>query len=244
MSVRHGMLRRCFWKYGSIQGAVYVSWGAISHGPSSLRFEPVASGRQLHAYSTLQRKVTAELQVKRSKFIAVAAPILQEQDAFALLSEVRDPNATHNCWAYKLGEQFRFSDDGEPGGTAGRPIYSALLLSGLDRVMVVVIRYFGGIKLGTGGLARAYGGVTSAVLRDAPTCVVKPKVAMLLEVPYDLIGSIYCMLRSYQVDNLRREYVESGAGICIKLEVELEKTDDFVNSIGSFYHGRVTISKL
>lgn len=90
-------------------------------------------------YTTLQHKVSSELEVKRSKFIAVAAPIRDEEGAHAFLSEVRDPRATHNCWAYKLGEQYRFNDDGEPGGTAGRPIHSAIVSSGLDRVMAVVL---------------------------------------------------------------------------------------------------------
>ncbi|KAH9315517.1 hypothetical protein KI387_024144, partial [Taxus chinensis] len=115
----------------------------------------------------------------------------------------RDSRATHNCWAYKLGELYRFNDDGEPGGTAGRPIHSAIVSSGLDRVMVVVIRYFGGIKLGTGGLVRAYGGVTSDCLRVAPTCVVKSKVAMILEVPFDLLGNIYPLIQSHQVANVK-----------------------------------------
>lgn len=74
------------------------------------------------------------------------------------LQAVQDLQATHNCWAYKVGAQYRFSDDGEPAGTAGRPILSAIEAQHLDRVMVVVTRYFGGIKLGVGGLVRAYGG--------------------------------------------------------------------------------------
>ncbi|KAL9258558.1 IMPACT family member in pol 5'region-like protein [Drosera capensis] len=75
-----------------------------------------------------------------------------------------------------IADQFGSNDDGEPSGTAGKPIYSAIVSSGLDRVMVVVSRYFGAIKLGTGGLVRAYGGVASECLRNAPTCLMKSKV--------------------------------------------------------------------
>jgi putative IMPACT (imprinted ancient) family translation regulator len=166
-------------------------------------------------YRSIAERVSLEKEIKKSKFIAIAAPISDEESAFSFLSEVRDPRATHNCWAFKVGQHSRCNDDGEPSGTAGKPIQSAILSSHIDRVMVVVIRYhniipfffflfplsyynpfpilieyddfneyyihkfsyFGGIKLGTGGLVRAYGGVTSECLRNAPTCLVKSKVS-------------------------------------------------------------------
>ncbi|CAK9158060.1 unnamed protein product [Ilex paraguariensis] len=143
------------------------------------------------SFTTLRERVTFERQIKKSKFIAIAGPISDERSAQSFLNDVRDPRATHNCWAYKIGDQYRSNDDGEPSGTAGKPIYSAVVSSGLDRMMVVVIRYFGGIKLGTGGLVRAYGGVAAECLRNAPTCLVKSKVPMGLEVPFDLLGVLY-----------------------------------------------------
>lgn len=85
-----------------------------------------------------------------------------------MLAEVADPTANHNCWAYRIGDDHRSSDDGEPSGTAGRPILAAIDGQGLDRVLVVVARWFGGIKLGAGGLVRAYGGVAAECLRTAP----------------------------------------------------------------------------
>ena len=77
----------------------------------------------------------------------------------------RYPDATHHCWAYRIGPAYRFGDDGEPGGTAGAPILRAIEGQGVDRVMVVVVRFYGGVKLGTGGLARAYGGTAAECLR-------------------------------------------------------------------------------
>ncbi|XP_075653969.1 uncharacterized protein LOC142624317 isoform X1 [Castanea sativa] len=150
-----------------------------------------SSSKGAGAFTTIKERVSFEKEIKKSKFIAIAGPISDEQSAFSFLSQVRDPRATHNCWAYKVGDQYRSNDDGEPSGTAGKPIHSAILSSGIDRVMVVVIRYFGGIKLGTGGLVRAYGGVTSECLRNAPTCVVKSKVPMGVEIPFDLLGILY-----------------------------------------------------
>ncbi|MGU7895871.1 IMPACT family protein, partial [Escherichia coli] len=91
------------------------------------------------------------------------------EEALAFLEAQREPQATHNCYAYKLGNLYRFFDDGEPTGTAGKPILHAIEAQGLDRVVVLVVRYFGGIKLGAGGLVRAYGGVAAEALRRAST---------------------------------------------------------------------------
>ncbi|MBV2204868.1 MAG: IMPACT family protein [Pseudomonas sp.] len=103
--------------------------------------------------------------ISKSRFLAKAAPISTADEAQAFIQAVSDPTATHNCWAWKIGNQYRFSDDGEPGGTAGRPMLTAIEGQDFDRVVVVVIRWFGGIKLGTGGLARAYGGTPAKCLQ-------------------------------------------------------------------------------
>lgn len=105
--------------------------------------------------------------IKKSRFLALAEPITSAQEAsrFFLANAVSE--ATHNCWAWKLGGEYRFNDDGEPGGTAGRPILQAIEGQQCDRVAVLVIRWFGGVKLGTGGLVRAYGGAAAQCLRLA-----------------------------------------------------------------------------
>ncbi|KAK2977300.1 hypothetical protein RJ640_013065 [Escallonia rubra] len=157
---------------------------------SSSRTSP-SPGPNPGSFTTIQERVTFVREIKKSKFIAIAGHIPDERSAQSFLNEVKDPRATHNCWAYQVGDQYRSNDDGEPSGTAGKPMHSAIVSSGLDRVMVVVIRYFGGIKLGTGGLVRAYGGVAAECLRNAPTCLVKSKVPMGLEVPFDLLGVLY-----------------------------------------------------
>ena len=110
---------------------------------------------------TLADKVVYEEEIQKSRFIAKAAPVASEEEALAFLAENREPEATHNGYAYKIGLLYRFSDDGEPSGTAGKPILHAIEAQGLDRVAVLVVRYFGGVKLGAGGLVRAYGGVAA-----------------------------------------------------------------------------------
>lgn len=103
--------------------------------------------------------------IQKSRFITQAAPIRNAAEALDFIQAVSDPSATHNCWAWKFGQQYRFSDDGEPGGTAGRPMLTAIEGQDFDQVVVVITRFFGGIKLGTGGLARAYGGCTARCLQ-------------------------------------------------------------------------------
>lgn len=186
------------------------------------------------AYTTLKERATFEKEIKKSKFIAIAGSISDEQSAFSFLSQVRDPRATHNCWAYKVGDQYRSNDDGEPSGTAGKPIHSAIESSGIDRVMVVVIRYFGGIKLGTGGLVRAYGGVASECLRNAPTCLVKSKVRMGVEVPFDLMGVLYHQLQHFQVEDIKQDY-ETGKD-CVTMvtfQVDFDCIEELEDAIKS-----------
>lgn len=105
--------------------------------------------------------------IKKSRFLAQAAPVDSPEQALAFVRQVSDPAATHNCWAYRIGQDYRFNDDGEPGGTAGRPILQAIEGQGIDRAVVVVTRWFGGVKLGAGGLVRAYGGTAAECLRVA-----------------------------------------------------------------------------
>ncbi|XP_055832028.1 uncharacterized protein LOC129900958 [Solanum dulcamara] len=166
------------------------------------------------AFTKLKERVTFEEEIPKSNFIAIAGHIPDEGSAqFYCEEEVRDPRATHNCWAYKVGEQYRTNDDGEPSGTAGKAIHSAIASSGLDRIMVVIIRHFGGIKLGTGGLVRAYGGVAAECLRNAPTCLIKSKVPMGLEVPFELLGVFHTQLQSFQAEDIKQDYDAGKDGV-------------------------------
>ncbi|KAL8246813.1 hypothetical protein R6Q59_008029 [Mikania micrantha] len=151
------------------------------------------------AFTTIAETVSLERDIKKSKFIAVAGYIPDERSAQSFLSEV--------------GNQYRSNDDGEPSGTAGRPIQSAIENSGLDRVMVVVIRHFGGIKLGTGGLVRAYGGVATECLKNAPTRLIKSQVPMGVEVTFDLLGVVYHQLQLFKAEEIKQDYDTGKDGI-------------------------------
>jgi uncharacterized YigZ family protein len=110
---------------------------------------------------------TSEQEIKKSRFIAIAGPVADEHAAKAFIAVHSDATANHNCWAWRIGQAYRFTDAGEPSGTAGKPILQAIDGQALDHVAVVVIRWFGGILLGSGGLIRAYGGTAALCLRAA-----------------------------------------------------------------------------
>ncbi|MCX7783003.1 MAG: IMPACT family protein [Meiothermus sp.] len=169
-----------------------------------------------HSRLTLERAWSHELEVKHSRFVVRAAPVISPEEALAFLRSVRVPEATHNCWAYKVGPLYRFSDDGEPSGTAGRPILSAVEGQGLDGVMVVVTRYFGGIKLGAGGLVRAYGGVASECLRQAPKRVIVPRVRCALQAPFEFSHALFHLLEGLQRET--ETYNEAGLSVVFTLE--------------------------
>jgi uncharacterized YigZ family protein len=166
---------------------------------------------------TLAGRASHAIEVKHSRFLAFAAPVETAGAALAFLDDVGDPAATHNCWAYRIGVQYRSSDDGEPAGTAGRPILAAIDGQGFDRVVVVVTRWYGGIKLGAGGLVRAYGGCAAECLRTAPRV---PLVAMArceLAIAFNDIGAVHATLAACAAVKLDERYDEQG----VRMRVEL-----------------------
>jgi uncharacterized YigZ family protein len=116
---------------------------------------------------TLAQRSLYQEEIRKSRFLVVAQSVPSIDLAMAFLACESDPLATHNCWAYRIGQTYRFNDDGEPSGTAGKPILQAIDSLACDQVAVLVIRWFGGIKLGPGGLMRAYGGSAAQCLSDA-----------------------------------------------------------------------------
>lgn len=124
-------------------------------------------------YQTLARPASARLEIKKSEFIAYAYPVDSREQAMFHVEQLRIkyPDARHHCWAYIIGDPDNttsagFDDDGEPNGTAGRPILNVLQHKAIGNVIIIVVRYFGGIKLGAGGLTRAYAGSAQAVVDE------------------------------------------------------------------------------
>jgi len=138
------------------------------------------------AHRTLAHRAEHEDVIKGSRFVAVVAPLATSDGVEALVAAVRaaHPEAGHVCWATLWGDARRWSDDGEPGGTAGRPMLEVLEKRGLDRVAAAVARRFGGVKLGAGGLARAYGGAVAKAVDAAGVVLVPDRDAYRLEAPF------------------------------------------------------------
>jgi len=134
------------------------------------------------SYQTLKRAVTTRLEIKKSEFIAYAYPVTSREQSMFHVEQLREqyPDARHFCWAYIIGDPDNttsagFDDDGEPSGTAGRPILNVLQHKSIGNVIIIVVRYFGGIKLGAGGLTRAYAGSAQAAVDEM---ILNPYVPM------------------------------------------------------------------
>lgn len=154
-------------------------------------------------YQTLARPAEAGIEVMHSRFIASGSEVSSPAAAESFLREVRQryPDASHHCYAFQLlGPPLleRFSDDGEPGGTAGRPILTVLSHQ-LSNAIIVVTRYFGGTKLGKGGLVKAYTQAAQALLASAETVTREPLSSLLLHYPYPLDGSLSHWLQQHQL---------------------------------------------
>ncbi|WP_144635546.1 IMPACT family protein [Bordetella genomosp. 13] len=166
---------------------------------------------------TLAALCTHEEDIKKSRFLAYAGPVSTVGEAMALYARHGDPTATHNCWAYRIGNEYRSNDDGEPGGTAGRPILQAIDGQGLDRVAVLVVRWFGGIKLGAGGLARAYGGCASNCLRLGARVELIETVAARCRCDFAELPLVRAKLAQAGVGIVAESFDERGAELTLQV---------------------------
>ena len=170
---------------------------------------------------TLAAPVERMAEVRKSRFLARAAPIDSELAAMQLLRDVHDASASHHCWAWRLGEAYRSSDDGEPGGSAGRPILAAIDGQGYDRVMVVVLRWFGGVKLGVGGLVRAYGGVAAECLRTAARVPLVRTIEADLACAFALSGGVHALRPAVAATKLGESFQADGLRLRLRLPASM-----------------------
>ena len=163
--------------------------------------------------ATFTLAVEARLQqdIKKSRFLANAAPIDSIDAALAFIARIGVRDATHNCWAYRLGSSYRFNDDGEPAGTAGKPILQAIDGQSFDRVVVVVTRWFGGVKLGAGGLARAYGGCAAECLRLAAKTAAVEMAAVAFALPFSTLPLLHARLGEFGASIAEERFDADGA---------------------------------
>lgn len=155
--------------------------------------------------------------IRKSRFLTKAAPVASPEEAQAFIQAVSDNTATHNCWAWKIGNRYRFSDDGEPGGTAGRPMLVAIEGQDCDRVVVVVTRWFGGIQLGTGGLARAYGGSAAKCLQAGERIELVPRALYSCHCRFSELALLKARLEEYEAVIERETFDAEGAELQLAL---------------------------
>lgn len=205
------------------------------------------------SYRTIARESQIETKVKGSRFIGETRLVSDPEDALARLVEIRrrEYSATHHCWAYRTGTEdpvaFKYSDDGEPSGTAGKPIFDVIAGDSLTNCLVVITRYFGGTKLGTGGLVRAYSDAARRVIDVSGVKTRYHKVRYVLEMDFthynpvqqllnkleaDISDSqftdrvvLHVAIRRSRAETLERDYVETTQGKASITRAETDGTD-------------------
>lgn len=191
---------------------------------------------------TIAGPATCEFEIRRSRFVARAARVDALPDTLAFHAAASDPGATHNCWAWKLDRHYRSNDDGEPAGTAGRPILAAIEGKELDHVMVVVTRYFGGIKLGAGGLVRAYSTAAARCLDLAGTTVVEPRIDCSIQVGFEWTGQVYAALEACHAEKLGESYPDGG--VHVRARIVASAFDDLARTLRDATRGAARLTKL
>ena len=189
------------------------------------------------AYS-LASPVESELLIRKSRFIGCVQPVADRAAAQEIVARLRQqhPGAAHVCWALLAGGHSAAVDDGEPGGTAGRPMLEVLRLQNLEGVLATVVRYFGGIKLGAGGLVRAYTDCVAQALKTAQKVPLIPWQSLRCTFPYALEG---LLRREIDAAGAQLLQVEHGSLVTLQLRLPEAQASAFVQRINDSGQGRV-----
>lgn len=197
------------------------------------------------SFRTINERAEAEIVEKKSRFIANVSPISSEEEATNFIAEIKKQHykARHNCFAYVIGGDIpivRFSDDGEPNGTAGKPILDVLLGEKIENAIIVVTRYFGGTLLGTGGLVRAYGKSAKEGILAGKIVQMDVYTKVFISVDYSLIGKI-----QYEVSNNGHIIIDTEYTDLVKfsLYVKSELVDEFIKNIVNITNNVANINK-
>jgi uncharacterized YigZ family protein len=187
---------------------------------------------------TLAAPGHSELVIKKSRFIGCVQPVADRAAAQAVVAALRaeHPAATHVCWALMAGGQSAANDDGEPGGTAGRPMLEVLRHHALDGVLATVVRYFGGVKLGAGGLVRAYTDCVAQALTGAQRIERVPRRALHCSAPYALEGLVR---REIEAIGAALREVRHEEAVRFSLSLPAPAADDFIRRLDDAAQGRI-----
>lgn len=197
-------------------------------------------------YYTISQDGQNQIEIKKSKFICHLFRIDNEEQAREYINQIKKEHykANHNCSAYLLGENFeiqRSSDDGEPSGTAGVPILEVLKKNELQNTLAIVTRYFGGIKLGAGGLIRAYSTSVSEALDKIGIVEGKLQQILAITISYPQLGKLQNYLENEQITIQEINYLEN---ITVKVAIDITEIDIFIANIIDLFNSQVTITHL
>lgn len=197
-------------------------------------------------YYTISQDGQNQIEIKKSKFICHLFRIDNEEQAREYINQIKKEHykANHNCSAYLLGENFeiqRSSDDGEPSGTAGVPILEVLKKNELQNTLAIVTRYFGGIKLGAGGLIRAYSTSVSEALDKIGIVEGKLQQILAITISYPQLGKLQNYLENEQITIQEINYLEN---ITVKVAIDIKEIEIFIASIIDLFNNQVTITPL
>lgn len=197
-------------------------------------------------YKTIKQYGEGEILEKKSRFLAKIYPVESEEVALEILEKIKKQywDARHNCYAYvigKKGEVVRCSDDGEPSGTAGRPMLEVLQKEEVKNVLAVVTRYFGGVLLGTGGLVRAYTQATQEGLKNAGVCEMALMSVQKIVTDYNAIGKIKYVLGNLNVEILSEEYTHE---VILQVAVELLQKGKLEKELTEVTNGKVVMEEV
>lgn len=172
---------------------------------------------------TIKKECSTEFEEKKSRFITYIKPVLTKEEAEKFIQEIKNKHydATHNCSAYKINfngvEYFKVDDDGEPSGTAGKPMGDIINYMGVTNLVAVVTRYFGGIKLGAGGLIRNYAKAVKLAINFSGISEFVEKIEILVEIPYDKSGEFENILKEYEYEIIEKSFLDR---IVMKMKIE------------------------
>lgn len=199
--------------------------------------------KSIKSYKTILQESDSEIVIQKSRFIASCKPVTSEEEATFFIHSVKSKfkAATHYCFAYIIGDNsgiIRYSDDGEPSGTAGVPILSVLQAKGLVNVCVVVTRYFGGILLGAGGLVRAYGSACSTGISASKIITMLPTVEVSIEVPYAGFDKLKYALAHMPVITKTISYAEN---ILLQIFVRENNKEQLILELDKLFNAKIEI---
>jgi len=199
----------------------------------------------MQSYKTVKQYGEGEIEEKKSRFLGKIKPVETEEEAVAFIESIKKQywDARHNCYAFIIGEHsesIRCSDDGEPSGTAGKPMLEVLQNNGLKNVVAVVTRYFGGTLLGTGGLVRAYTQATQAALEEAQIATMTLMSVLTVQTDYNAIGKIKYMFAQADTLIMGEEY---GLDVAVTIAVPVAEKEAMQKKIIEATNGKATIEE-